>query len=79
MAQKSNPGGSAAAKEPEDGGVPVALARPIGRLTIRVINDMGAATIFFTKACAQLFARDQLRRILEQLSHIGARPWPSYR
>jgi phospholipid/cholesterol/gamma-HCH transport system permease protein len=72
LAQNNNPGGSAAPKEPERRGVPLPFA-PIGRLIIRVIDDMGAATIFFTKACAQLFARDQLRRILEQLSHIGAK------
>lgn len=45
----------------------------VGRLAIRLINDMGAAAIFFTKACAQIFTRDQMPRILEQLSHIGAK------
>ena len=58
MAQTNNLGGSAAAKVPERRGVPWPFA-PIGRLTIRVINDMGAATIFFTKACVELFARDK--------------------
>lgn len=54
-----------------DGAMPSPFV-PLGRLAIRLINDMGAAAIFFTKACAQIFARNQMPRILEQLSHIGA-------
>ena len=46
---------------------------PVGRLAISLINDMGAATIFFVKACTQIFTRNQMPRILEQLSHIGAK------
>ncbi len=46
---------------------------PLGRLAISWVNDMGAATIFFAKAFAQIFQRNQAARILEQLSHIGAK------
>lgn len=46
---------------------------PIGRLAISWVNDMGAATIFFAKAFVQIFRRKQASRILEQLSHIGAK------
>ena len=46
---------------------------PLGRVVISWVNDIGAATIFFAKACAQIFQRNQLPRILEQLSHVGAK------
>ena len=46
---------------------------PLGRLAISWVNDMGAASIFFAKAFLQIFRRNQASRILEQLSHIGAK------
>jgi len=46
---------------------------PLGRVAISSVNDIGAATIFFAKACAQIFQRNQLPRILEQVSHVGAK------
>jgi len=46
---------------------------PVGRLAISWVNDIGAATIFFAKAFLQIFRRNQASRILEQLSHIGAK------
>jgi len=46
---------------------------PLGRVAISWVNDIGAATIFFAKACAQIFQRNQIARIQEQLSHIGAK------
>jgi len=46
---------------------------PLGRLAISWVNDMGAASIFFAKAFLQIFRRNQAPRILEQLSHIGAK------
>ncbi|OGQ18151.1 MAG: ABC transporter permease [Deltaproteobacteria bacterium RIFCSPHIGHO2_02_FULL_60_17] len=46
---------------------------PLGRVVISWVNDMGAATIFFAKASLQIFRRNQASRILEQLSHIGAK------
>lgn len=46
---------------------------PLGRAAISGVNNMGAATIFFGKAFLQIFRRKQASRILEQLSHIGAK------
>jgi phospholipid/cholesterol/gamma-HCH transport system permease protein len=46
---------------------------PLGRVAISWVNDIGAATIFFAKACAQIFQRNQMSRVFEQLSHIGAK------
>ena len=46
---------------------------PLGRVVISWVNDMGAASIFFAKAFLQIFRRNQAPRILEQLSHIGAK------
>jgi phospholipid/cholesterol/gamma-HCH transport system permease protein len=62
----------AGSEEPAPGGMslPSPFA-PLGRLAISWVNDIGAATIFFAKAFAQIFQRNQASRILEQLSHIG--------
>jgi len=46
---------------------------PLGRLAIRWVNDIGAASENFAKAFAQIFRRKQAFPILEQLSHIGAK------
>ena len=61
-------------EDPGSGGASMASPfAPIGRLAISWVNDMGAATIFFAKAFVQIFRRKQASRILEQLSHIGAK------
>jgi phospholipid/cholesterol/gamma-HCH transport system permease protein len=46
---------------------------PLGRVAISWVNDVGAATIFFAKASLQIFRRNQVSPILEQLSNIGAK------
>ena len=46
---------------------------PLGRAAISWVNNMGAAAIFFAKAFLPIFRRKQASRILEQLSHIGAK------
>jgi phospholipid/cholesterol/gamma-HCH transport system permease protein len=69
--QTRSPAGSEA---PGPGGVSLtSLFAPLGRLAISWVNDMGAATIFFAMAFTQIYQRNQASRILEQLSHIGAK------
>jgi phospholipid/cholesterol/gamma-HCH transport system permease protein len=48
------------------------LFRPIGRETIRFVNDFGAMAIFFALAFVNIFRRKQLREIVNQVYHIGA-------
>ena len=49
------------------------LFDPLGRAAIGWVDDMGAAAIFFGKAFLPIFRRKQAPRILEQMSHIGAK------
>jgi len=46
---------------------------PLGGRTIAIVNDMGAAAIFFARAFWLIFRPKRLPAILEQLAHIGAR------
>ena len=45
----------------------------LGRGTISWVNNLGAAAIFFSKAFLLIFRRKQTFRIIEQVSHIGAK------
>lgn len=46
---------------------------PLGRAAISWVNNSGAAAIFFTKAFLLIFRPKQTSRIVEQVSHIGAK------
>jgi phospholipid/cholesterol/gamma-HCH transport system permease protein len=46
---------------------------PLGARGIAIVNDMGAAGIFFAKAFWLIFRPKRLPAIVEQLAHIGAR------
>ena len=55
---------------------PVLLARPftnVGRRTISLVNNLGAATIFLAKAFLMIFQPRQIPGIVQQLYYIGAR------
>ena len=45
----------------------------IGKKTMNVINNLGAAAIFFTLAFLKIFRRKQLREIIQQVYYIGAK------
>jgi phospholipid/cholesterol/gamma-HCH transport system permease protein len=45
----------------------------LGKRTMNVINNLGAAAIFFTLAFLKIFRRKQLREIIHQVFYIGAR------
>ncbi len=45
----------------------------LGRSAIDLINNLGAATIFFSKSFVAIFRPRQLPEIIEQVYHIGAR------
>ncbi len=45
----------------------------LGRVAISWVNNLGAAAIFFSKAFLLIFRRKQTFRIIEQVSHIGAK------
>jgi len=44
-----------------------------GRKTIGVINNLGAIAVFFTLAFVKIFRPKQIREIVQQVFHIGAR------
>jgi len=46
---------------------------PLGRAAISWVNNLGAAAIFFGKAFLLILQRNQTSRIIEQVSHIGAK------
>jgi phospholipid/cholesterol/gamma-HCH transport system permease protein len=46
---------------------------PLGSRAIAIVNDIGAATIFFSKAFWLIFRPKRLAPVLEQLANIGAR------
>jgi phospholipid/cholesterol/gamma-HCH transport system permease protein len=46
---------------------------PLGSRAMRIVNDTGAATIFFSKAFWLIFRPKRLAPIIEQLAHVGAR------
>jgi phospholipid/cholesterol/gamma-HCH transport system permease protein len=45
----------------------------LGRKTINVINNLGAIVIFFALAFVKIFRSKQIREIVQQVFHIGAR------
>jgi phospholipid/cholesterol/gamma-HCH transport system permease protein len=45
----------------------------LGKKTMNVINNLGAAAIFFTLAFLKIFRRKQLREIIQQVFYIGAK------
>jgi phospholipid/cholesterol/gamma-HCH transport system permease protein len=45
----------------------------LGGTALGWVNHMGAAAIFFAQAFVMIFRRRQSRRMLEQLSHVGAK------
>jgi len=45
----------------------------IGRMTMGIVNHLGAAAIFFLKAFVMIFRRKQLPMIVKEVFHIGAR------
>ena len=45
----------------------------LGRATIDLVNNLGAATIFFSKAFLMIFRPKQFPEIVQQVYHIGAR------
>jgi phospholipid/cholesterol/gamma-HCH transport system permease protein len=45
----------------------------LGRKTISVINNLGAIVIFFALAFVKIFRSKQIREIVQQVFHIGAR------
>ena len=51
----------------------VAVVAPLGRIGIRAVYHLGAATIFFIKACVAVFRPKQLHSIIQQIYYIGAK------
>jgi phospholipid/cholesterol/gamma-HCH transport system permease protein len=49
------------------------LFEPFGRRVMRVVNNLGAATIFLSRALLLIFRRKQLRSIIQHINIIGAR------
>lgn len=45
----------------------------IGRATMSLVNNLGAAAIFFARAFGMIFRRKQVPEILKEMFHIGAR------
>ncbi|MFA6055389.1 MAG: ABC transporter permease, partial [Thermodesulfovibrionales bacterium] len=45
----------------------------LGKKTMNVINNLGAAAIFFTLAFLKIFRRKQFREIIQQVFYIGAK------
>jgi len=46
---------------------------PIGKVTMEIINSLGAATIFSSKAFLMIFRPKQVREIIQQVFYIGAK------
>ena len=46
---------------------------PFGRPVVALINNLGAAAIFFFFACVNIFRRKQAREIIAQVFYIGAK------
>ena len=51
----------------------IAVFTLIGQLTIRVLGNFGAITVFFSLALVNIFRRKQFREIVDQIYYIGAR------
>ena len=49
------------------------LFEPFGRRVVRVVDHLGASTIFLCKALILIFGRKQFRAIVQQVNIIGAR------
>ncbi len=55
------------------GGLAAAPFAALGKRTIRIVNNLGAAGIFFFLAFAGIFRPRQLKKIMQQMYYIGAR------
>jgi phospholipid/cholesterol/gamma-HCH transport system permease protein len=51
----------------------VAFFNSLGKSVINLVNNLGAATIFFSKSFALIFRPKQLPEIIQQVYYIGAR------
>jgi hypothetical protein len=51
----------------------VTLFNSLGKSVIDVVNNLGSATIFFSKSFVMIFRPKQLPEIIQQVYHIGAR------
>jgi phospholipid/cholesterol/gamma-HCH transport system permease protein len=49
------------------------LFNPIGKVTMEIVNSLGAAAIFFSKAFLMIFRPKQVREIIQQVFYIGAK------
>jgi len=52
---------------------PLPLFHPLGSIVVRVVNNLGAATVFLTLALVNIFRSKQIREIIGQVFYIGAR------
>ncbi len=55
------------------GGLAAAPFAALGKRTIRIVNNLGAAGIFFFLAFTGIFRPRQLKKIVQQMYYIGAR------
>ena len=51
----------------------IGMVNPLGRIGIRSVYHLGAATIFFVKACVAVFRPKQWVSIVHQIYYIGAK------
>jgi|WetSurMetagenome_2_1015567.scaffolds.fasta_scaffold00429_26 phospholipid/cholesterol/gamma-HCH transport system permease protein len=49
------------------------LFHPLGKWTIKVVDSLGSAVIFFSRAFLKIFRRKQIREIIRQVYFIGAK------
>ncbi len=49
------------------------FVQDIGRKTLGIINNLGAASIFFSLAFVRIFRPKQVREIIQQIYYIGAK------
>src|SRR5271169_7177467 len=49
------------------------LFHNLGKRTLKIVNDLGAATIFFALAFMRIFRPKQFREIVQQVFYIGAK------
>jgi phospholipid/cholesterol/gamma-HCH transport system permease protein len=52
---------------------PLPFFHPFGRGLMKIIDDLGAAAIFFSIGVANIFRRKQLREIIQQVYYVGAK------
>ncbi|MBE0427638.1 MAG: ABC transporter permease [Nitrospirae bacterium] len=51
----------------------IAIFNYLGRAAIDIVNNLGAATIFFSKAFLMIFRPKQVQPIIQQIFYIGAK------